>query len=95
MNLKFQDISWDEKKLMYVEFAYERKLIRWYPKWRDVAELLSSTFATEGSFHDGHLSPYLNFICLETLTREILISLSADMLHSFSFELVTFVLEWH
>lgn len=70
MNLKFKDISYNEKRLMYVEFSDHGKLLRWYPKWKDVAEVLFSAFATESGLNRRKLTPYLSFICLEALLRD-------------------------
>ena len=70
MNLKFNEVTLDSKGLMYVEFSYGGKLLRWYPKWKDVAEVLSTTFFTESVLNNKKLTPYLKFVCLEILARE-------------------------
>lgn len=84
MNLKFNDISYDEKHLMYVKFTYRGKLLRWYPKWKDVADLLSSTFATESVINYKKLTPYLCFVCLEILARENIHLVDSSLITEFN-----------
>lgn len=71
-NLRFQEISWDEKRLMYVAFAMDGKIVRWYPKWREVAELISSAWATEYGLNNDKLTSYLTFEMLTILCRDLL-----------------------
>lgn len=78
MHLKFQEVSWDERGLMYVLFKKDRKEMRWYPKWKDVADLISSTFATESGMNREKLMPYLTFTCLEVLAIQTFKDLAFD-----------------
>lgn len=80
MSLKFQGIDWDDNRLMYVAFSENRETLRWYPKWKDLADIFESAFATEHYRRippgqpalRGKLSPYFLYVCLKILTRALL-----------------------
>lgn len=86
MSLKFQDIDWDENRLMYVAFDNNGETLRWYPKWKDLADVFDSAWATEHYRRTppgqpairGKLSPYFLFLCLNILTRSLLIETEID-----------------
>lgn len=59
MNLKFQEVQWGDRDLMYVEFIADREKMRWYPKWDDVRRLVQSAVITEGH-PDNWQSPELD-----------------------------------
>ena len=72
-NLKFNEISWGDKSLMYVEFLLEGRKLRWYPKWKEVAELLGSSYSTEQGLNQDKLTHYLLFTMLSLVMRDLLI----------------------
>ena len=88
MSLQFQEIDWDKNRLMYVAFDNNGETLRWYPKWKDLANVFDSAFATEHHRRTppgqpairGKLSPYFLFVCLKLLTRSVLIE--AEVNHS-------------
>ncbi|GAI06867.1 unnamed protein product [marine sediment metagenome] len=59
MNLKFQEVNWDNNGLMYVAFNNNGETLRWYPKWDDVRRLVQSAVITEG-YPDYWQSPELD-----------------------------------
>lgn len=72
MNLKFQEIDWDDNGLMYVSFLRRGENFRWYPKWREVDQILQHAWLTEGAYHNGRLTDYFEVICSEIVLRGIL-----------------------
>lgn len=75
-NLKFKEISWEslpEKKgaLMYVLFELGNGQVKWYPKWEHLADIINSSFATEGMMNNGRLKDFLSFILLEQVFRNM------------------------
>jgi len=73
MHLKFQEINWDDKGLMYVLFEKDKKGMRWYPKWKDVSEIFDASYATETGLNREKLTSFFLFTCLRIITRDLLI----------------------
>jgi hypothetical protein len=67
MNLKFQGVDW-EKDLMYVEFEVDGQKMRWYPKWKEVDEILHCAWLTEGKRSWHH---YFEIMVSEILIRNL------------------------
>ena len=72
MNLKFQQVEWDDKDLMYVEFTANGQKIRWYPKWKEVDDILHCSWLTEQGYRDSHWRDYFDIMCSEVLIRGLL-----------------------
>lgn len=72
MSLKFQEVNWDDKDLMYVEFTADGQKMRWYPKWKDVDDILHCAWLTEQGYHDNHWRDYFDIMCSEVLIRGLL-----------------------
>ncbi|MFW6125503.1 MAG: hypothetical protein ACOC58_00195 [Chloroflexota bacterium] len=73
MNLKFKEVSWDGKGLMYVSFDKNGEVSNWYPGWKDLFEIWDSAWATEHGLNSGKWMAYLTFTNLVLLTRYTLI----------------------
>ena len=84
MSLKFQEIDWDKKGLMYVSFDNNGETLRWYPRWKDLGDVFQSAWATEDGLNEGKLSPYLLFLCLNMLTRSLLKKADAPGIYQFN-----------
>ena len=73
MNLKFQSIDWDrDKNLMYVEFACDGAKLRWYPKWKEVDDILHCAWLTESGTGQEHWRNYFSIMCNEILLKDLL-----------------------
>jgi hypothetical protein len=70
MNLKFQQVDW-EKDLMYVEFEVDGQRFRWYPKWKEVDDILHCAWLTEGAFNRNRWKNYFEAICMELLLKDL------------------------
>lgn len=72
-NLILDDISWDENKpkLMYVSFIINGKVLKWYPKWAELYDLLHRAYLTESGQNKGKMSYYFQLMCAEILLNEI------------------------
>ncbi|MBA7684117.1 hypothetical protein ES703_92507 [subsurface metagenome] len=72
MNLKFQRIDWEDDGLMYVAFDKDGQMLKWYPKWKEVDQILDHSWLTEEAKHGGRLTDYFEVICAEILLKGIL-----------------------
>lgn len=73
MNLKFQCVDWDwGKNLMYVEFACDEEILRWYPKWKEVDDILHCAWLTEAGAGQEHWRNYFDIMCSEILLKDLL-----------------------
>jgi len=72
MSLKFQGVDWDKRDLMYVEFTTDGQKMRWYPKWKEVDDILHCAWLTEQGYHDSHWRDYFDIMCSEVLIRGLL-----------------------
>jgi hypothetical protein len=71
-NLKYKEIDWtNDKRLMFVTFTKDNKEYKWFPKWEELADIISCSFCTEGTLNNGRLKDYLTFICLEPIFRQL------------------------
>lgn len=71
-NLKFQQVDWDDKDLMYIEFAVGEARLRWYPKWKEVDDILHCAWLTEQGYHDSHWKNYFDIMASEIMIRDLL-----------------------
>jgi len=80
MALKFKQISWQTKDvprtLMYVEFEEDGQILRWYPKWKEVAGLFDAAVSTETDMNNQKLTPYLLLTAVDLLTRHFAFNVS-------------------
>jgi len=72
MSLKFQQVEWDDKDLMYVEFTANGQKMRWYPKWKEVDDILHCAWLTEQGYRDSRWRDYFDIMCSEVLIRGLL-----------------------
>lgn len=70
MNLKFQQVDWDNN-LMYVEFEVDGQRFRWYPKWKEVDDILHSAWLIEGAFNNSRWRDFFEIICCEILLKDL------------------------
>ena len=70
MNLKFQQVDWDDKDLMYVEFITDGQKMRWYPKWNEIDDILHC------AFNVSRWRDYFDIICSEILLKGLLYRLA-------------------
>lgn len=84
MNLKFQEVDWDNKELMYVAFDKNGETLRWYPKWADLGDIFHCALATEHGLNKAKLTPYLLFLCLSSLTHTLLLDSDGDSVFKFA-----------
>jgi hypothetical protein len=71
-NLKFNCIDWDkDPDLMYIAFDYNGQKIRWYPKWKEVEQLLNCSYITEGGYNKGKHNYIFQLMCIQLLLEEI------------------------
>ena len=71
MNLQFLNVDW-EKNLMYVEFEADGQRVRWYPKWKEVDDILSCAWLTEGAFNNSRWRDFFEIICSEILLKDLI-----------------------
>lgn len=69
MNLKFEEIKWTDKNLMYVSFQLGDRQLKWFPKWSEIACLLDCSYKTEEAEHAGSLRTLFEIMCCETLVN--------------------------
>jgi len=73
MNVKFQKVDWDGVKgLMYVEFSCDEATVRWYPKWKEVDDILHCAWLTEAGTGQEHWRNYFDIMCSEILLKDLL-----------------------
>jgi len=77
MNLKLQKVDW-EKDLMYVEFEADGQRFRWYPKWREVDDILHCAWLTEGAFNNSRWGDFFEVICSEILLKTLVHKVSRN-----------------
>lgn len=70
MNLKFLQVDW-EKDLMYVEFEVDGGRLRWYPRWKEVDDILRCAWLTEGAFNNSHWREFFEATCIEILLKDL------------------------
>ena len=71
-NLKFSEVTSDGKKLMYVEFTTDGKIVRWYPKWQDLAAILDYATIIESGFNKDKHTLFFDVICTEVIVKSML-----------------------
>lgn len=57
-----------EKTLLYIVFDYDGQEIHWFPKWKDVVDIVRMSYITEECCNNGQLS-LLFESCLKDLTQ--------------------------
>ena len=72
MSLKFQQVTWDERHLMYVEFTADGQKMRWYPKWKEVDDILHCAWLTEGAYNKSRWKNYFDSMASEIIIRDLL-----------------------
>lgn len=73
-HLKFKQIDWDNhgSKLMYVEFDLDGKSVRWYPKWKDLSDIISFSVLTEGGGSSEKYKLFFEAMTMEIVLRSLL-----------------------
>lgn len=71
MNLKFDEIQWTDKGLMYVSFKRGNQRLKWFPEWGDVAYLAHTSQWTEEEKHGGRWRPFFEIMGCEALVTSI------------------------
>lgn len=60
-HLKYLGSAYTEgnKTLLYSVFDYQGREIKWFPKWKDVIDIMRNAYITEECCHKGKASPSL------------------------------------
>jgi len=72
MDLKYSDIKWTDKGLMYVTFKWGKQELKWFPKWEDVGWIIYCSQWTEEMKHDGRLGTFFEIAGCELLVNSII-----------------------
>jgi len=48
-----------ETTLLYAVFDYQGRELKWFPKWKDIIDIMRNAYITEECCHNGKASPEL------------------------------------